>query len=315
MKLSSAIFVSFGLGITFANPLVIKRASTSDKATIGHATLSGGTTGGGSATPVTVTTLSSLKIAVSGSTAKVVIVSGTIAGAEVVRVGSNTSILGKPGATLSGIGLRVLDASNVIIRNLKINKVLANAGNHIGVQAANRIWIDSVEVWADRDHDKDYYDGLLDITRGTYATSVTNSYLHDNWKGSLVGHSDSNESEDVAIQITYAYNKWYNLSSRTPYVRFGHSHIFSSYFLSVNDAIFGVNGATLFVQNNVFEMVDVALYTNTDACADATGNAFGDAIVNYTPCTPQTAPYPYSLVAVGSVKSYVNTNAGARLSF
>ena len=48
------------------------------------------------------------------------------------------------------------------------------------------------------------------------------------WKASLVGHSDSNESEDKAIQVTYAFNKWQNLNSRTPSFRFGHGHIYNN---------------------------------------------------------------------------------------
>ncbi|KAG9085118.1 hypothetical protein FRC06_003722 [Ceratobasidium sp. 370] len=226
MKFTSAVALAFGLGVVSANPIE-KRAATSDKATVGYATLSGGTTGGGSASATTVTTLDALKTALSSGN-KVVLISGTITGNEVVKVPANTSVIGKAGATLTGVGLRVIDVSNVIIRNLKINKVLADAGDALGIQAANRVWVDSVELWSDRDHDKDYYDGLLDITHGCYAVTVTNSYLHDHWKASLVGHSDSNESEDLAIQVTYAYNKWYNLNSRTPSFRFGHGHIFNN---------------------------------------------------------------------------------------
>ncbi|CEL54468.1 hypothetical protein RSOLAG1IB_07071 [Rhizoctonia solani AG-1 IB] len=98
MKFTSALILAIGLGVASATPVVEKRASTSDKANLGYATLSGGTTGGGSASAVTVTSLAALKSAVSGNTAKVVIVSGTITGNEVVKVGSNTSILGKSGA-------------------------------------------------------------------------------------------------------------------------------------------------------------------------------------------------------------------------
>lgn len=81
------------------------------------------------------------------------------------------------------------------------------------------------------------YDGLLDITHGSYAITVTNSYLHDHWKASLVGHSDSNGDEDVAIQVTYANNYWYNLNSRTPSFRFGHGHIYNNVFDDNNDGI------------------------------------------------------------------------------
>ncbi|KAG9089731.1 hypothetical protein FRC07_012267, partial [Ceratobasidium sp. 392] len=246
---------------------------------------------------------------------KVVLISGTITGSEAVKVPGNTSVIGKSGASLVGVGLRVIDVSNVIIRNLKISKVLADAGDAIGVQAANRIWIDSVDLSSDRDHDKDYYDGLLDITHGVYAATVTNSYLHDHWKGSLVGHSDSNESEDKAIQVTYAFNKWANLNSRTPSFRFGHGHIYNNYFLNNNDGINTRLGAELLVQNNVFEGVSKPLYATDNGYANASGNDFGGKS-NTAPTTSWSAVgYSYSLQAVGNVKSYVNSNAGAKLSF
>jgi hypothetical protein len=41
MKFTSAFVIAF-VGVVSANPLVEKRASASDKATIGYATLSGG---------------------------------------------------------------------------------------------------------------------------------------------------------------------------------------------------------------------------------------------------------------------------------
>ncbi len=69
--------------------------------------------------------------------------------------------------------------------------------------------------------DKSSYDGLLDITHGCYGITVTNSKLYTHWKASLVGHSDNNGAEDVAIRVTFALNWWYDLNSRTPSFRFG----------------------------------------------------------------------------------------------
>lgn len=56
---------------------------------------------------------------------------------------------------LIGIGLRVLDAHNVIIRNLKIGKCQAPIDS-IGVQGptTKNVWIDHVDLYADQDHDK-----------------------------------------------------------------------------------------------------------------------------------------------------------------
>ncbi|KDN34973.1 hypothetical protein RSAG8_11979, partial [Rhizoctonia solani AG-8 WAC10335] len=273
------------------------------------------TTGGGSATAVTVTTLDELKTAVSSSDAKVVLVSGNITGNEVIKVGSNTSLLGKSGASLTGVGLRVNGVSNVIIRNLKISKVLAVAGDHIGIQASNRVWVDSIELSSDKDHGKDFYDGLLDITHGCFAVSVTNSHLHDHYKASLVGHSEGNESEDKAIQVTYALNKWENLNSRTPSFRFGHGHIYNNYFVSNNDGINTRVGAELLVENNVFENVGKPLYSTDNGFANASGNDFGGAESTASATTWKAVGYEYSLTATGSVKASVEANAGAKLSF
>jgi pectate lyase len=80
---------------------------------------------------------------------------GNITGNEVVKTGSNKTILGQAGSALSGVGIRVLNVSNVIIRNVKISKVLAKAGDAIGVQASRKVWIDHVDLSSDRDHSKD----------------------------------------------------------------------------------------------------------------------------------------------------------------
>lgn len=57
-------------------------------------------------------------------------------------------------SALTGIGLRVLNENNVIIRNVKIAKVLA-PGDNIGIQAANQVWVDHCDLSSDRDHNKD----------------------------------------------------------------------------------------------------------------------------------------------------------------
>ena len=128
---------------------------------------------------------------------------------------------------LEGVGLRVYKEDNVILRNLKISKVLADAGDAIGIQEASNVWVDHVDLSSDRDHDKDYYDGLCDITHGSDYITVSNTYFHDHWKASLVGHSDSNEDEDSGnLIVTYANNYWSNVNSRGPSFRFGTGHIY-----------------------------------------------------------------------------------------
>lgn len=50
-----------------------------------------------------------------------------------------------PLIALIGVGLRVLEVNNVIIRNLIIQKVLA-PGDNIGIQSANNVWVDHVDL-------------------------------------------------------------------------------------------------------------------------------------------------------------------------
>lgn len=314
MKFFASIVAFAAIQLASAG-IIEKRASVNDVATVGYATLNGGTTGGSGGTQTTVTTLAALTSAVTGDAKKIVIISGTITGNTVVRVGSNTSILGRPGSSLNGVGLRVLEESNVIIRNVKISKVLAEAGDALGIQSAHQVWIDHADLSSDRDHDKDFYDGLLDITHGCTGITVTNSKLYTHWKGSLVGHSDSNGSEDTPITVTYANNWWFNLNSRTPSFRFGHGHIFNNVFDDNNDGINTRDGAQLLVENNVWTGTDKPIYQTDGGFAVARGNDFGGAANSAPVGTFTNAPYSYSLLAVGSVRSSVTSSAGQTLTF
>ena len=116
------------------------------------------------------------------------------------------------------------------------------------------------------------YDGLLDITHGCTGVTVTNSYLHDHWKASLVGHSDNNGAQDVAITVTFALNRWVDLNSRTPSFRFGHGHIFNNVFDANNDGINTRDGAQLLVEDNVWTGTDKPLYDTDGGFAVARGN-------------------------------------------
>lgn len=70
------------------------------------------------------------------------------------------------------------DQSNVIIRNLKISKVLADSGDAITIQASSNVWLDHLDLSSDLDNGKDYYDGLADITHGSDYITVSNTYFH-----------------------------------------------------------------------------------------------------------------------------------------
>ncbi|EJD06337.1 polysaccharide lyase family 1 protein [Fomitiporia mediterranea MF3/22] len=297
-------------------PTVFKRASVNDVATVGYATLNGGTSGGSGGPVTTVSTLDELTAAVAGDDPKVVIVQGTITGGDVVEIGSNTSVLGASGATLVGVGLRVLEKENVIIRNLIIQKVLA-PGDNIGIQQANNVWVDHVDLSSNYTFNNNInsYDGLLDITHGCTGVTVTNSFLHDHWKASLIGHSDSNGAQDKAITVTMANNYWLNLNSRTPSFRFGTGHIFNSVFDDNDDGINTRDGAQLLVENSVWSGATKAIKSTDDGFAVSENNEFNGATDTAATGTFTDPPYDFSLIDVDSVRDAVVGTAGATLDF
>ncbi|WP_367324982.1 polysaccharide lyase family 1 protein [Streptomyces sp. HUAS ZL42] len=276
-----------------------------------------GTTGGGSATAVTVSNLSAFKSAVTGNTAKVVKVNGLISLSGQVDIGSNTTVLGVGSSSgFTGGGLRLKNVTNVVIRNLNISKPLAPSDG-ITVQASTKVWVDHNSFSADRDHDKDYYDGLLDINHGSDYVTVSWNTFKDHFKGSLVGHSDNNASEDTGhLRVTYHHNHFSNVYSRIPSLRFGTGHFYDNYVVGADTACHSRMGAQMLVENNVFRDTKVAVTTNrssdVDGYANLRGNDLGGAATEISRVGTFTSPpYGYTAEPASSVVASVTSGAGA----
>ena len=129
-------------------------------------------TGGEGLNVVTVTSAKELTEAVSGMQAATVYVKGTISLDGTILVGSNKSIIGLPGATVSNLnrnersGIFLLRGSdNVIIRNLTLKgpgayDIDANYADNISITGSTRVWVDHCDI-------QDGIDGNLDITDGS----------------------------------------------------------------------------------------------------------------------------------------------------
>ncbi|KIY69399.1 polysaccharide lyase family 1 protein [Cylindrobasidium torrendii FP15055 ss-10] len=314
-------FIYSAIALLFAQcaiaaPSLRKRADAAEACSVGFCTLNGGTTGGAGGSTTTVTTLAELTAAVSGSDAKIVIIDGEITGNEVIKVGSNTSLLGTSSASLVGVGLRVINEKNVIIRNIKISKVVA-PGDNVAVQASNQVWVDHMDLSSDKDHGKDFYDGLLDITHGCTGITLSNNHLHDHFKGSLVGHSDNNGDEDTAIRVSYFGNWFDSLNSRGPSFRFGQGHIFNNYYTSVSDGINIRDEGQVLVENNVWVDAKKPLYSTDGGLAVANGNDFGGAenTAGAGTISASDLGYEYTLAETSTVAAGVQASAGQTLDF
>ncbi|KAJ0333048.1 hypothetical protein COL922a_011146 [Colletotrichum nupharicola] len=322
-------------------PHLVKRASISDKATLGYATLNGGTSGGAGGTVTTVSSLAEFTAAVNekDTAAKIVVVKGVIKGTANVRIGSNKSVIGLPGAGFDGIGLHARRQSNIIVRNIKSTNVLASTGDGLKIEQSTNVWVDHCEFSSALVSDKDYYDGLVDASHAADYLTISYTYFHDHWKTSLVGHSENNGDEDKGhLRITYAHNYWANFGSRGPSLRFGTGHIYNSYYLkyastppqcilesvltasSGNSGINTRQGAQVLIQSNVFKNVSVPITTQDSdivGYAVAIDNDLGGA-VNTAPVGTMNANspgYSYSLLGSANVVATVPGQAGQKLTF
>jgi len=310
---------------------------------IGWASLNGGTTGGGNATPVVVTTLSAFNTAAKGTTAAVIYVKGNL-GQGTATIGSNKTIIGCSGSnpTLSGhVGLTT--STNVIIRNMNIvgyNCAPPDVDVTTGGQCQNgqdAVTVDksSKNIWFDHDAVSDGSDGNLDITHGSDFITISYTKFFYSTKRSdpndtgpmghrvcnLIGHSDSNTSEDTGhLNVTFHHDWWAdNVMERMPRVRFGKVHVFNNLYTAAgNNYAVGLGYyGNVRTENNVFQGVtiplNVAQYSNSSSVLGSTGNVFTSTTGNTAGLgTPFSPSYSYSLEATGSLASSIMSNAGPK---
>ncbi|WP_437685005.1 pectate lyase family protein [Sorangium sp. So ce176] len=285
----------------------------------GYATTGDGTTGGKGGEVVSVSSLDDLRTEAARPGALIIQITGKISGSgDDVDVASDKTIVGVgTSGELEGIGLNLKRSSNIIVRNLKIHHVLADSGNGDGIHMdeSHNVWIDHCELWADSpavNSDKDKYDGLIDATHESSDITISWTYLHDHYKGMLVGSSDKDDSDR---RITFHHNRISNVNSRLPSYRGGNGHVFNNYFENVPTS--GVNsrvGACLRVEGNHFFKVKNPI-TTLDSPAGGTHRI--DNVFEETTGTQEsgedcswTAPYDYPLDSAATVKALVLEHAG-----
>lgn len=189
----------------------------------------------------------------------------------------NVTIIGRgKQAEFNGIGIHIR-ASNIIIRNLKLHEVPQTRGegdtitidgrpNKTSTTPVRNIWIDHNELYnnlnvaipaeitdkkARAEYQKDYFDELVSGRGDISNITISYNYLHDSWKTSLWGSSDE---DNFNRQITFHHNRWENVNSRLPLIRFGQIHLFNNFYSHIDStAINSRMGAIARVENNFFE--------------------------------------------------------------
>ncbi|MFD9738715.1 polysaccharide lyase family 1 protein [Umezawaea sp. NPDC059074] len=274
----------------------------------GWATQCGGTTGGGSTAPVTVTTADALTAAAKSTSPAVIRVSGTINLSSMTKVAANKTIIGVgSNATITGSGLNVANASNVIIRNLNFSGWNDDA---INVQYSTRVWIDHNSL-------SNGYDGAIDIKRASDCVTVSWNKVSSHDKTMLLGHDDGNGSEDTGkLRVTYHHN-WFNgTNQRHPRVRFGNPvHVYNNYYGGVTSyGVASTKDAGVLVEGNYFENTKDPFHrgegSSPAANLVAKNNYFVNSGAGSAGGTVKAIPYSYTLDAASGVKATVISGAG-----
>jgi pectate lyase len=308
-----------------------------------------GTSGGGNAAPVTVTTTAAFNSAAAGTTARVLYVTGALTG--VFTIGSNKTIVGLCGASLHG-HVEMSGSVNVIVRNLNI------VGYAVGDCALDPSYDASIgcssgddaislqklahHVWFDHDDISDGTDGNLDITNGANYVTVSWTKFHytpraDN-SGSdstgasghrfsnLVGGSDSTGATDAgALNVTWHHDWWSdNVVERQPRVRFGKNHLFNNLWASTasNYCVRAGIDAQILLESNLFTGVanpqefnssaDQATAFITATTTNVYTNTSGTRATGGGGTAFTTPPYAYTLDAVGGLQAAVQAGAGPK---
>ncbi len=296
-----------------------------------------GVTGGGSASPVTVSTNSAFRSAVSGDNAKVVQISGTIdlGIANMASIGSNTTIIGLgSNARLLHGGVKISGKSNVIIRNISFedardpnwecespteggqpsNCTASNAeyDNLVIQSGSSRVWIDHC-TFSNHHTTSLAYDGQLDIKNGSDYVTVSYCVFKNGKKTMLVGASDSDTGN---YRITYAYNWFQGTESRNPRVRFGQVHMLNNYYSNIGNYGIGLgHNARVYAERNYFysSKRPSDLITSTGQIRNV-GNKFVSCSPNsfegQVSSVAWSPSYSYTALNVDDVPAHVQANAG-----
>ncbi|WP_299517028.1 pectate lyase, partial [uncultured Flavobacterium sp.] len=280
------------------------------------------TTGGGDATPITVTTWANLRTQMQSSGSKVILVSGVVtvpSGQQLRAVITNKSLIGLPGARLitntqahPGGGIIYLrpNSNNVIIRNLIFEGPGAfdiDGEDLLTADGCTNLWVDHCEF-------QDGLDGNFDMKGNTDNVTVSwckFTYLkppvpsgsggsNDHRFSNLVGSGSNDAPADGHFSVTFQNCFWgLGCRERMPRARNAQLHILSCYYntgISNSRALGlggGVNNTTCYVENTDFTDINnvYTSYISSDGgtvaisynnCLDGASNIGTVSAPNYT---------------------------------
>jgi pectate lyase len=225
------------------------------------------TNGGGNSMTVFPTTQDALQKYADMTVPLVIVIRGTIAvSGQVDFTTSDKTIRGVgSGSGLAGGGMRIKGAGNIVVQNLKISKALGT--DAITLDAATYVWIDHCDLSTDLTSPAGTYDDLIDIIHAADFITVSWTWFHDhNRDVSFIGNSDQFTDDTGHLHVTWHHNRFTQVYSHTPSLRFGTVHAYSNYYESVTTtAIVSRMSGQVLADDNYFDTVGTPLTTQSDS--------------------------------------------------
>lgn len=230
-----------------------------------------------------------------------------------ISIGSNKTVYGSgAGASILGVSFSIEDASNVIVRNLRIGEInpdLIEAGDGLSINTSHHIWIDHCEFSM-------ISDGYFDIRYDS--SHVTLSYNHIVGQNEFIcgGQHNFVSLVDNAPGVTFHHNYFDHPGGRNPKVGgTSQAHLYNNYYEGVS--YFCSNsgaGSQVLVENNHFADSNRPHWKD-GGLIEATGNVYtGTTSATYRDGGDDvfTPPYDYDLDPAAALSVSVPENAGPK---
>jgi pectate lyase len=308
-------------------------------------------TGGGNATPITVTTYTAFKNALTATTPAnaVILVSGTIDCIYTSVTLNNKTVIGLPGARLRNIQITVgnstTSAANSGILNIKpgsnnviIRNLIFEGPGAYDVDGRDNLTNEGTNVWVDHCEFQDGIDGNFDNKGLADNVSISwckFTYLkapiaggsggsNDHRFTNLVGSSATDFPTDGHYSITFQNCYWAaGCKERMPRARNAELHILSCYY---NTAVAsskalglggGTNNTTCYVENSNFASISSVYTSYIGTDGGTVGVSFNNCLNGAANVGSVAAPtYTTTPIPVTQVAGYVTDatcGAGATL--
>lgn len=210
-----------------------------------------------------------------------------------VQEQGDLTIIGEPGVVLK-FGLNIKRSWNILIRNITFYDYYDD-GINIGEPETHHIWVDHCTIGHPdtRPVNQEHPDGGIDVKNGASYVTLSWNLIRNSWKTNLIGHSDSNASEDLGkLKVTLYANHYYNSNSRNPRVRFGEVHVLSNLIEQIT--LYGIaasNQSQVYAENNFYLNTRWPMYADRTVPDFQTvyGNNSDGTFTSKTGNTPATA--------------------------